>query len=1710
MIKMLFAILVVVLSMPVTTILAKPWVVDYAPSNIDWDAKEIAVSRSRQHGAGPMGMTAGSSGQTIETRVMRSASMRYFRITETIETLASSTTGQTTEVRRFLSGERLDEVMMIFSTHAAVEDFEQRYCQLGGRARIIRRYGRGLIVRVRLSLKDWQGNEAWLAHFKAGVDDSVKAAYLSPMTFSLPQIEAPQPSPNPNDPLAKQQWHLDQIGVRTVWERGLFGFTQTACAVFDTGIRVDHEDLQANITQRVSALRDDPSPADHHGHGSHCSGIIGADPNNDLGICGVAQVANLTSIRGPISYMGDADIIDGYQWAYDNQIKVLSCSFGRNPTFAGYDPAEHALINEMGADNGTILVVAAGNDGNDNDILPTYPASYDSDNIVTVVATDPNDLPASHGWQTSYGATSTDIAAPGTNIISCTSDAPNAYASWDGTSMATPIVAATVSMIYEQNPTWTYRDVIRRLYQTAHPVPELKSICTTGARVDCAKALSKDAHFLSVQALTRVTYESGDTLTLTVTASHDQPLKFTLMNQDPAFAPILLKTLSSITPNQSTPIAVPLPKDLIGRQYFIKVHTADTTNSPHSTFDIPARTAGSFAYTQRFKVKAPGVVEWIRVSNPTADQKVDAAHVPFTFRVSHAPTVIVSLMRRQATGGEVTFEKRVGRLSISPDTEIRKEITLVGNGWETPEGEVYFIRIYDEDDRTIYGDSATFDIDRSSCAIVVSTASADAPELDNPPSYVAGEPIRVKHFLPMSDLYYFFLAKEDLSESYEIKQIWLDGDIDGSTDIANRTFTITLPESFVGSKWFIHAFDIFDTAFMAQSPAFEVTAPTKPLPTLLHAIDTPNLTIKDTYAWRPVEDPSATGGWAAQAGEVSALERSLLDTEIETPATIRFRWRGNGLTEQARGAFYVVKQPHGTQPSAFGEPLTTLTQTTDDWETVTHAIEKSGRYTLRWVLDKAAHANDTEGALWLDDVQIAHLVAPATLSHQGGIFQGQTPEISMSCTTPEATIYYTLDGSEPTPATSLEYTRPIRLTQSATLRARAFRDGWSASQSVTASYWVQRGTGSVDSPYTLSTPTDLYVLAQLVNRGNAFTGKTIHVDRDLDFANSPAQPTIGLDTTQSLPDGKMRPFSGTLDGGHHTWYNLRLRHALPTELPAKDHAFLANNTMLGLFATLTASAHVKDLTLVNPTLDGGEANRTIGAFAGSSFGHLHNLHVQGGTIHGNGTLGGLVGALYGTLEQSSVSDLKLANKSSTSSAFRPYTLGALVGRADATLSDPASHSTFNILHSSERSELVPSVTHCASHTTTLSGENASTGQLTLGGAIGTLIGNVPLTDLDIRTIIRSSGDGVAAGGIIGTFEPGPDAKTFSLTRALIAPTFTNADGQGCGLVYGTAIGTLSLAQAQSVYLLEQTATTTNAADLQMQTLAALKAPQVLTDLQAGQAGWGSHPTEGLPTLTLTSPKTMPLGQPQLSHSPGFFIDPFELTITPPTDTPDAQVLYTIQGEDKMLPYTQPIPLTTDRAYTLTLIAKQGESQSVPLIVTYTPFARPQCSRPIVDGVWGDATYFPGSMMIVLTSPTKGATLHYTLDGSTPTGASPIYTAPIPLREDATLCAIAIKRNFIDSPIITKTLTRETWPVTIRLLALDHQTDHPKHAGDLLTLTAPTFSRQRFRRWSGTASHLLPHIFSPTVTFDVKGDRNQILELRANYDLYQPGLRLYLR
>ncbi|MBA3704637.1 MAG: S8 family peptidase [Bacteroidetes bacterium] len=203
--------------------------------------------------------------------------------------------------------------------------------------------------------------------------------------------------------------------------------------IIDTGIDLDHPDLNVDVTRSISFLTSGPSytsPNDGNGHGTHVAGTIAAK-NNAIGVVGVAANATVIAVRvlnnqGSGSTSGVIAGID-YVAAHAAVGDVANMSLGGGISIT----LDNAVI--AAASNGILFALAAGNESDDAN--NHSPARANGTNVFTVSAMDVTDKWA---YFSNYG-TAVDYCAPGVNIYSTWKDAQ--YNTISGTSMATPHLA---------------------------------------------------------------------------------------------------------------------------------------------------------------------------------------------------------------------------------------------------------------------------------------------------------------------------------------------------------------------------------------------------------------------------------------------------------------------------------------------------------------------------------------------------------------------------------------------------------------------------------------------------------------------------------------------------------------------------------------------------------------------------------------------------------------------------------------------------------------------------------------------------------------------------------------------------------------------------------------------------------------------------------------------------------------------------------------------------------------------------------------------------------------------------------------------------------------------------------------------------------------------------------------------------------------------
>ena len=184
----------------------------------------------------------------------------------------------------------------------------------------------------------------------------------------------------------------------------------------------------------MADLDNNPNPPNNNfSHGTHVAGIVAAVNNNATGIASASNNAvKILPIKATSDFSSFNSIDNGYDgvaYAVMQGVDIISLSWGGG----GFSYTEQGIMN-YAYQNGILVVAAAGNDGNSN---IQYPAAYE--HVLAVASTTNTDAISSFS---SYG-TFVDIAAPGSGILSTIPT--SAYASFSGTSMATPLVASVAS-----------------------------------------------------------------------------------------------------------------------------------------------------------------------------------------------------------------------------------------------------------------------------------------------------------------------------------------------------------------------------------------------------------------------------------------------------------------------------------------------------------------------------------------------------------------------------------------------------------------------------------------------------------------------------------------------------------------------------------------------------------------------------------------------------------------------------------------------------------------------------------------------------------------------------------------------------------------------------------------------------------------------------------------------------------------------------------------------------------------------------------------------------------------------------------------------------------------------------------------------------------------------------------------------------------------
>lgn len=334
----------------------------------------------------------------------------------------------------------------------------------------------------------------------------------------------------PNDPSFTNgsQWDLRNTGQNggrsgaDINAAGAWNITtgnkSVTVAVIDSGIDYNHPDLASNIWTNPGEVPGDGRDNDGNGfiddvhgfnfitntgdvmddffHGTHVAGTIGAVGNNSRGISGVAWNVNLMALKF-LDSNGSGTTSNAIRAL--NYAVQMGADISNNSWNGGaYDQTFYEAIQNAGS-RGHLFVASAGNFGMNTDGNPSYPASYDLDNIISVAATDRYDQIGSFS---DYGSYSVDLAAPGVDILSTTPN--NTYSTYWGTSQAAPHVAGAAALLWASDPSLSVSEVKQRILGGTDYIGNIGSNASrptvTNGRLDVANSLKPDLTWNSVTA----------------------------------------------------------------------------------------------------------------------------------------------------------------------------------------------------------------------------------------------------------------------------------------------------------------------------------------------------------------------------------------------------------------------------------------------------------------------------------------------------------------------------------------------------------------------------------------------------------------------------------------------------------------------------------------------------------------------------------------------------------------------------------------------------------------------------------------------------------------------------------------------------------------------------------------------------------------------------------------------------------------------------------------------------------------------------------------------------------------------------------------------------------------------------------------------------------------------------------------------------------
>ncbi|HWN08814.1 MAG TPA: S8 family serine peptidase [Pyrinomonadaceae bacterium] len=321
--------------------------------------------------------------------------------------------------------------------------------------------------------------------------------------FAEPNFLITKDDVHPSDPKFNEQWALrnagqsggqfgSDINAATAWQTTT-GLSTTVIAVIDSGIDFQHPDLVNNRWINPTPgpngdlhgwdyVADSGVIKDEQGHGTAIAGIVAAQGNNGIGLSGVMWQASLMSLR-VLDNAGTGDVgaaVEAIDYAVAHGAQVINISWG---TTGKSMMLKEAL--ERAVQRGVVIVCSAGNSGQDIDLTPYYPASFNIKELIAVASTDNFDQLTA--WS-NRGPRHVTVAAPGTDIL--TTQLGGGYWTVSGSSASAPLVTGVAGLMKSYRSAADGDDIRSAINRKARQVESLRNQVSSGGVIDAGEALA--------------------------------------------------------------------------------------------------------------------------------------------------------------------------------------------------------------------------------------------------------------------------------------------------------------------------------------------------------------------------------------------------------------------------------------------------------------------------------------------------------------------------------------------------------------------------------------------------------------------------------------------------------------------------------------------------------------------------------------------------------------------------------------------------------------------------------------------------------------------------------------------------------------------------------------------------------------------------------------------------------------------------------------------------------------------------------------------------------------------------------------------------------------------------------------------------------------------------------------------------------------------